>query len=518
MPQLTPTQIDAVWEASEPERNWRAKQADYYTGKHAITKSSETYVDGSKKSQRVTNWPRYAVHRYLGALTGSPFVLTPKNEDEPSPGLEWYADLTEAQNLNAVDAELLRCALIHGVGVELHEFHMGRVSVRSSDPLNWAFVFDEVTEDLKAAIHRVKLPGNTYHAGEFLEEETEFQTYYDESQIVDFKRGKDAKDWEPVGQPIRHGYKRVPVNVWRLNKKREGIITRDIIGQCDEYNEIDSASGDDIRNDVDAMLILTGISGDWLNGPADPNAPDGETNASVVRRTKMLPFPDKEADAKFLQRMTDVERVSRRLARTREHVHLMADVPDVNTIVGATGGTSGIALRLKFMPMIHRANTMILYLKESLRRRVDLLNAIARRFEGVDETKSQIEDYDPHIEFSLPVNRLEEWRSISALAGIVSQRTMLSLLSDIEDPDAELERLSKETPALGGAGGPVEGEAGAAVGEVLTARAEERLGPAVTGAALEIDRLATDGAAQPGVLARIGSSLGGNGISADATV
>jgi hypothetical protein len=123
---------------------------------------------------------------------------------------------------------------------------------------------------------------------------------------------------------------------------------------------------------------------------------------------------------------------------------MMAEVPDVNEIVGTTGQTSGIALKLMFTPMHERAEDMIVLLKQALRKRIKLLNAIASK-----RSQQTIENYLIQIQFRIPVNRIEEWANISKLENVVSHQTMLKLLTDIEDPASEMEAIKNETEEQG---------------------------------------------------------------------
>ena len=61
--------------------------------------------------------------------------------------------------------------------------------------------------------------------------------------------------------------------------------------------------------------------------------------------------------------------------------------------------------------------------------------------------KEQIENYKVIIGFSMPINRIEEWQNISGLNGIVSHKTQLELLSDIDDADRELENVRTDMAA-----------------------------------------------------------------------
>ena len=56
----------------------------------------------------------------------------------------------------------------------------------------------------------------------------------------------------------------------------------------------------------------------------------------------------------------------------------------------------------------------------------------------------KIENYEVKLQFRMPTNRIEEWQNIGNLDGIVSHKTQLELLSDIEDPDNEIENLRRE--------------------------------------------------------------------------
>ena len=119
---------------------------------------------------------------------------------------------------------------------------------------------------------------------------------------------------------------------------------------------------------------------------------------------------------------------------------MMGAVPDIEEIAGATGSTSGIALKLKFLAMQEVASSIINYLKTSLRDRIDLINIL----DSMNDGTPQIEDVTVNVQFDLPVNRLEEWKAIKELTGIVSLKTMLELLSNIDEPDREIKRLDDQ--------------------------------------------------------------------------
>lgn len=88
--------------------------------------------------------------------------------------------------------------------------------------------------------------------------------------------------------------------------------------------------------------------------------------------------------------------------------------------------------------MQDNAKSMIANLRASIRDRINMLNAILSKVGGA------IEDVQINIEFDLPTNRVEQWQNIGSLDGIVSHKTQLELLSDIDDPEEELKRITKD--------------------------------------------------------------------------
>lgn len=435
MHELSAKQIEELWDANDGERKRQKKRQDYYDGKHGIVGRNETYVDGSDKSERVANWVRFGVNMYVGSITAQAYVVTNKNEDTESEGPETYTDIADKNNLAAADVQNLRNAMLKGYGLDCYEFVDGEISITACDPLDWTLVYDSAG-NMYGGVYRTEVSEGTIHNGELLDEDVELMVSYDDIKVWTYERTKKSSMAENGGWTLvdeaDHGFGRVPLVVWGVNEHKETRLTDDLLGQVDEYNDIDSMSGDDIRQDTDNVLVIKGYSKD-----------DVREFSETIRASKVLPL-DTDGTADYLSKVTDYARIESRLRRTREHIFTGLTVPDVESILGATGETSGIALQLKFKPMIETANDMITHLKRGMRDRIDMINAIHGTL-----GKPIIEDYTVIINFSLPVNRIEEWQNIGALDGTVSKRTQLELLSDIRDPENELNRIQKEAEDAG---------------------------------------------------------------------
>lgn len=429
---LTIEQLDNIWQQGSTSRTKMSESTLYYNGDHDINRREEadkTYADGNTKSNIVTNWIAYGIDMYVGALTSMPYQIVPNDDGDPGQAFSDYSEILDKNQVESVDVENLRNALINGYGVELIETEEGEIFISDQNPDEWHFVYD-IAGDMKLAMRRATIPAYTWYTnrrGEerYLEKDLHIQTVYDSKEIVDYESetGTMAEVYR-----MDNPFGMIPVVRWTVNKDAAPFMGTDLKTQIDEYNDIDSTAGDDIRNHSNAKLVTKGFGASWIMD-----------NKQLLDEYNILPLQDKDDDAYYVTRESGHERVHQRLQRTREHIHSMMRTPDIATIVGVTGGTSGIALRLKFQPMMQRAASMITFLKRGIRDRIEIINSIRGQLKI-----EVIERYNAVIEFTLPTNRYEEWQAIGSLKGIVSHRSMLSFLSDVDDPIEELKRIANE--------------------------------------------------------------------------
>ena len=431
---LTMEQLDDIWASQNAEREDMKKRQDYYDGDHKIVGQDETNADGSKKGELVSNWMAYIVNRFVGSMTDKPYSVTLAEDNAPTEALDAYRAILKDNAITSQDTENLRMMLTMGPAVEVHGFSEDKeITITSNDPRNWAIVYNS-DGVLTLAMKRIVLPANTFHDGKLLEAQLILMTVYTVNAIFDYQQDGAEGGWLWT-RTVQHNYGQVPIVDWRANADGKTILTDALIGQQDEYNDVDSGSGDSLKYNSDALLILFGLDPEWV-----------KQHAVELKETRIVSLPS-DGDIKFILKATDVTAINARLDRTREHIHMMGEVPDVETIVGATGSTSGIALALKFLPMAQRAAGMANWIAAGVRERINLINVIQKAL-----GKPPVENYDVKITFSLPRNRTEEWTSISKLDGEVSHKTRLVMLSDVDDPEAELARIAEENAQARGTG------------------------------------------------------------------
>lgn len=420
-----------VWDSAENDaiRDYVQRRLDYWNGEHDILGEDSTYANGQTKSTYVMNWVKEIVTRHNGCMTQFQ-VEIPSPEGGDQVDSTAYDKIREQQRLDKIDSLLVRDALLCGYGVEFQGFDAAtkEITISRYSPSEWAFLWDS-EDELQAAVRCVQLEANTVHNGEVLENDTEALWVYTQDEIGEWIRDANTTG-EFKGTISENPLGRIPVVVWLADEEMAGIISDELIAMNDAFNSQFSIEGDDINNTVDAIVKMWGVDSAWVTA-----------NESTILEKRMLPFdhPKSEQDAEFLSRKLDIGPHSKHLDVIRENIHIMGNIPDTSKITGATGSTSGVALRLAFTPMEQAFQSYSPFLVEAVHDRIALLNARLEKLQAETIPNPKV-----IVQFRMPANRVEEWQYIGMLKGIVSQKTMLSLLTDIEDPAKELQNVVNE--------------------------------------------------------------------------
>jgi SPP1 family phage portal protein len=436
MHDLTAKQYKMIWDDGAPERAAMQRLRNYYDGVHDIVGSDQVYSDSSAKSEVVSNFIRFAIDLYVGAMSDSYNITalelaTPEGEDDVvNEGPELYRVIGVTNDFDTVDVSVRRDAYIYGWGIETHEFIDNQIIITPRDPLMWRRVYN-ADGVLIGLVNMSSIPKGGFSGDEMMPHDLHIMVVYTDKQFKTYHKTKDTNGgawYTPDGFPdTAHNYGAVPATIYRVNESMSTHIREDIIGLQNEYNEIDSASGDNVKSDTDGLLALKGFS-----------MADIQENAEAIKSWRLLPLP-MDGSADYISKPTDTERVVSRLDRVRKNLFMGLGVPDMDEIVGSTGSTSGIALQLKFKPMTDNSKSMIAHLRAGVRDRINLINAVTSKSTG-----QAISDVQINISFSLPRNTVEEWQNIGNVSGIVSHRKQLEMLTDVHDPDQEERRLKSE--------------------------------------------------------------------------
>ena len=386
------------------------KYRDYYNGDQAIL---DKYVSDSTKpnNKLVCNYCYDIVQNYCGYMSGIPISYS-SNED--------ITDLMEILKYNDYhkkDNQMLKNALIYGVSYEvnyLDEMAQQRFTTLKSEEIIPIYSND-LQQNLIAVIR-------LYSANDLDDVNKNYIDIYTDKLINHYETNMSYSSLKLLDSEP-HYYGMVPINVMELNEERKSIFDR-IINLQDAYNKLISANVDDYEIFVDCYMILKGLTAD-------------AEDLKEMKRERVL-LLDEDSDAQFLTKDSDSNRVQTLLSTLNDQIQKIAKAPDFND--EKFMAKSGEAIKYKMVGMENNAANIESNMREALQKRLELLCAIQKL------TTNDFIWRDINIIFTrnLPINNTEEVNMVNQLRGLVSNKTLLSLLSFVKDVDAEMELLEEQ--------------------------------------------------------------------------
>lgn len=200
-----------------------------------------------------------------------------------------------------------------------------------------------------------------------------------------------------------------------------------VISLIDAYNLVVSNDIDNIEDFIDSILLLYGseLTSEQIK---------------LLRETRGLNL-DGDARAEYLTKSLDEAGISKVLERLRKDIHKFSFTPDMSDDNFA-GNSSGVALSYKILPFELLAKTKESFYEEAVKKRFKLYNTYFMKFNKMQF----IPAYELDVNFTrgLPKNDLEMARLISLLQGKVSNKTLISGLSFVDDANEENELVKEE--------------------------------------------------------------------------
>jgi SPP1 family phage portal protein len=457
-----------IWEAGATIRDAMATTKAYFDGKQRNPALEGMRLDGRPKTKVLTNWVKYVARMHTGFLTGYPATYTHRDGSDSEP-LTDYRNFYDSENLGAADSEHFRNALLYGYSAEILSFDGLRVRVQTTWPWDWTFVADERL-DIVQAIHRQFIPAWTMFNGEIQEKDGAIFRVFTDREIITFRTSPGAQistgnamvEGSTVDEAgsrleqisrVPHYFGRPPVVVYRVTEDGQPFLQQDFLRQCDAYDVTRSSMIDDIKHNVDSLLMTKGMKFERLLEKDD----DGVTILATLKEAGMFPLPE-GADAEYLSNSVDVGKFQADLKETRYSLHMMGCVPDLESAIGGDSGTitniSGIALKLLFHLMDQASAEMEKHFRQGLRDRVSVWNVLEQKVKGVT-----LEDYTVTLKRNLPFNETELVQYLPNLRGVVAVEDQLRMLPFIDAPAQAYENLQRELSALPVAGeNPMRGE------------------------------------------------------------
>ena len=389
-----------------------SKNKKYYDGMHSILNKS--YADASKPCSRtVINYCKNIVDSYCGYLATPGYITYNSNDD-----IEDIMNILRYNDYQAEDADLLLDALVYGTAAELMYIDsMGQTRFRLINPTQCFAVYDDsLTSDL---IYFVRM----YKANEWDNSNLYNVDVYSDFNVKHYTMSGFNGSLSFVGEEY-HYFSQCPANILTLPDEKS--IFDCIVGLQDAANELVSAEIDDYSAFCDAYLKLVGVDAD-----AD--------DIAAMKANRVLVLPE-NASADWLTKNASDAQVENILKRIHDSIYRIAQCPDFSSESFVGGVSSGIAIRYRLTGMETRAGKIEAAMKKALQRRVEIIAGIATLKLGEEVFR------DIQIDFkrNIPSDNTEIVNLVNSLHGLVSDKTLLSLLPFVDDVEAEMEALAAQ--------------------------------------------------------------------------
>lgn len=360
------------------------------------------------------NFAKYIVDTMNGYFIGNPIKIIVDDGEEAIEDYVEFLDQYNDQDDN--NAELSKICSIFGKGYEMYyNDDAGNVGIVYLDPMEAFMIYDDsVLRKERYFVRLYRDVDNVLHGS--VSDELKVRWFTLKGKIVWDKEEKE------------HYFDGVPATEYQENKECQGIF-EPVMSMINAYNKAVSEKANDVDYFADAYLKIIGTLLD-------------EDELKHIRSDRVINF---DGDAEnliidFLQKPDgDVtqEHLIDRLEKLIFQIAMVANISDENF-----GTASGIAMAYKLQAMNNLRKTKERKFTSGMNRRYKLIFSNPSRHMGIEK-----DDWVKlHYKFTpnVPANLLEESQIAQNLSGVVSQETQLGVLSVVDNPKVEIERIDKE--------------------------------------------------------------------------
>lgn len=385
---------------------------DMYEGRHPIL--LEPPKETWKPDNRIiVNFAKYIVDTFNGY-----FIGIPAKTMHPNPEIKAEMEQIEAySDQDDNNAELSKICSIFGSGFELlYTDEESKLCMTYFTPLECFVIYDD-------SVARKPLYGVRYYKNT---EGVTVGLLYTRDTEIPFS---NAGGIHFLGSKP-HYFSGVPLIEYIENEERQGAFEQ-VESAINEYEKALSEKANDVDYFADAYLLLLGLALDDKELYSIRNdrvihvgALDGEDLNAI--RVEFLQKPSAD---------TTQENLLNRLETQIFSMSMVANISDESF-----GGSSGTALAYKLQPMKNLAALKARKFTSGMNRRWKLIAS--------HPSTKMAEDAYLGVTYrftqNAPKNLLEEVQTASNMAGITSKETQLSVISAVDDPQKEIEKIEAE--------------------------------------------------------------------------
>ncbi|KIO62122.1 hypothetical protein B4065_3342 [Caldibacillus thermoamylovorans] len=385
-----------------------------YIGNHPIL-SQQDKPDYKPDNRLVVNFAKYITDTFNGYFIGIPIKVSHDN-----PSVNDRVD--EFLNRNDMDdniAELSKMTSIYGHAFEfLYQNEESETCCTYSDPMEMFIVYDDTIAEKPLFAVRYQVTDDGIKGQLFTADE--------EITITEGKDGLILSDNKP------HYYGDVPVIEYIENEERQSIF-ENVEALINAYDKAISEKANDVDYFADAYMKILGAEID-------------ETTIQNIRDNRIINLFGADDVSKliveFMEKPNGDANQEHLLDRIERLIYQTSMVANIND--ESFGNASGVALEFKLQPMKNLAAMKERKFASGMNRRFKMVFNLPTNMEP--SKKDEWRNLNYTFIRNIPRNISDEADTAGKLAGIVSKETQLSVLSFVDNPKQELERIQKENP------------------------------------------------------------------------
>ena len=415
--------IKPMYEAFENEVPQYNKIWGYYKGD---TDAKKNYTKTRRSNLKVgCNYLKKFVKEETSYSVGNKITFTSKSENQKA--VDVINLLSENFNENH-DINTFLNMVLFGVSYELYYIDKwGDLQVRTIPPTEGYALEGE--DGLVTAF------AHFYNVKELVGSKIEAVTYadlYTENEILTFKRNDQA--FELIGEPIQHYFGECPVAIAKVSElKWEDTLYKDI----KELQDALETNFSDIVNEIsdfrNAYLVLSGMTLE-------------EEDEDIIGESGILEIPTTDGKAEWLVKNINDTFIQNTLKALQEKLYEISNHINANDSEQMSNA-SGVALKSRLINLMQRCKVNENSYAELLKTRIRILFVWASQ-----KSMGAFDWKDIKVKFSalIPSDDTVNADIIAKLQGIVSDSTLLSLLSFVENPNEEIEKVKAQSDVMEG--------------------------------------------------------------------
>ncbi len=382
----------------------------YFDGKQDIIFKPQT--DEKPSNIVVTNFTSLIVDNFQGYLTGLPITLKSKDD------IEELQRVLKSNDYQTEDNKLLENALIYGISYELSYLdENSEVKFTIIDSENSFPIYSNtVDKELLYFVRLYSVDNIEYSSPQYIVELysngniRRFKSDLNYTSLIEFENSSNV-------------FGKVPVSIFNLNNENVSIFDK-VMTLQDAYNTLQSGEIDDFQSFCDAYLVLTNLTAD-------------EEDIASMRKNRLLMLDD-SGKADYLTKSINDTQIDNMLANIEKNIFLVSNC--MNFADDKLMAQSGIAIKYKLIGMESKSSNIEKQMRKALNSRIKFIAEILN-YKGYAINTDDIE-----IVFTrnIPVDALQIAQMTTLLRGLVSDKTLLSLLPFVADASIEQSEVSNQ--------------------------------------------------------------------------